>query len=157
MYQLSIALFAVAAVAGLTMAIMHFRGTSPPKTVLAVLHGLFAASGLVVLLLALIKTGFGGKPGIAFGLLVAAALGGFVLLSSHVKQTATALGARGGSCPVGGRGLRHPVAGATGVDELSSRRGGCAVRQLPAPARYEVYYNPSRSMFGASYTPSSGG
>ena len=87
MYQLSIALFAVAAVAGLTMAIMHFRGTSPPKTVLAVLHGLFAASGLVVLLLALIKTGFGGKPGIAFGLLVVAALGGFVLLSSHVKQT----------------------------------------------------------------------
>ena len=86
MYQLSLALFAVAAVAGLTMAIMHFRGTSPPKTVLAVLHGLFAASGLIVLLLALIKTGFGGKPGIAFGLLVAAALGGFVLVSSHVQQ-----------------------------------------------------------------------
>jgi glucose uptake protein GlcU len=86
MYQLSLGLFAVAAVAGLTMAIMHFRGTSPPKTALAVLHGLFAASGLVVLLLALIKAGFGGKPGIAFGLLVAAALGGFVLLSSHVKQ-----------------------------------------------------------------------
>ena len=86
MYQLSLVLFAVAAVAGLTMAIMHFRGTSPPKTALAVLHGLFAASGLVVLLLALIKAGFGGKPGIAFGLLAAAALGGFVLLSSHVKQ-----------------------------------------------------------------------
>lgn len=86
MYQLSLALFAVAAVAGLTMAIMHFRGTSPPKVALAVLHGLFAASGLVVLLLALIKAGFGGKPGIAFGLLVAAALGGFVLLSSHAKQ-----------------------------------------------------------------------
>jgi hypothetical protein len=86
MYQLSLALFAVAAVAGLIMAIMHFRGTSPPKTALAVLHGLFAASGLVVLLLALIKAGFGGKPGIAFGLLAAAALGGFVLLSSHVKQ-----------------------------------------------------------------------
>jgi hypothetical protein len=86
MYGLSLALFAVAAVAGLIMAIMHFRGTSPPKTVLAVLHGLFAASGLVVLLLALIKVGFGGKPGIAFGLLAAAALGGFVLLSSHAKQ-----------------------------------------------------------------------
>ena len=86
MYQLSLVLFAVAAVAGLTMAIMHFRGTSPPKTVLAVLHGLFAASGLVVLLLALINAGFGGKPGLAFGLLAAAALGGFVLLSSHVKQ-----------------------------------------------------------------------
>ncbi len=86
MYGLSLALFAVAAVAGLTMAIMHFRGTSPPRTVLAVLHGLFAASGLVVLLLALIKVGFGGKPGIAFGLLVVAALGGFALLSFHAKK-----------------------------------------------------------------------
>jgi glucose uptake protein GlcU len=86
MYQLSLGLFAVAAVAGLTMAIMHFRGTSPPKTVLAVLHGLFAASGLVVLLLALIKAGFGGKPGIAFGLLAVAALGGFALLGSHVQK-----------------------------------------------------------------------
>jgi hypothetical protein len=85
MFQLSLGLFAVAAVAGLTMAIMHFRGTSPPKTVLAVLHGLFAASGLVVLLLTLLKAGFGGKPGIAFGLLVAAALGGFVLVSSHAQ------------------------------------------------------------------------
>lgn len=86
MYQLPLALFAIAALAGLTMAIMHFRGTNPPKTVLAVLHGLFAASGLIVLLLALIKTGFDGKPGIAFGLLVAAALGGFVLLGSHVQK-----------------------------------------------------------------------
>ena len=65
MIQLSLLLFAVAAVAGLTMAVMHFRGVSPPKVALAVLHGLFAASGLVLLLLALIKTGFGGRPGIA--------------------------------------------------------------------------------------------
>jgi hypothetical protein len=86
--QISLVLFAIAAVAGLVMAIQHFRGQSPPKTALAVLHGLFAASGLVLVLLALLKTGFGGKAGIAFGILVAAALGGFVLLSSHVKQRA---------------------------------------------------------------------
>ena len=86
MIQTSLILFAVAAVAGLTMAIMHFRGVSPPKTALAVLHGLFAASGLVVLLMALIKTGFGGTMGIALGLLVVAALGGFVLLSYHAKK-----------------------------------------------------------------------
>jgi hypothetical protein len=86
MIQLSLLLFAVAAVAGLTMAIMHFRGFSPPKPVLAVLHGLFAASGLVVLLLALIKTGFTGKPAIAAGLLVVAALGGFGLLSWHARN-----------------------------------------------------------------------
>jgi hypothetical protein len=86
MIPLSLILFAIAAVGGLTMAVMHFRGVSPPKTVLAVLHGLFAASGLVVLLLALIKTGFGGKAGIALGLLVVAALGGFGLLSYHAKN-----------------------------------------------------------------------
>ena len=86
MIQLSLVLFAVAAVAGLIMAVMHFRGFSPPKPVLAALHGLFAASGLVVLLMALIKTGFGGKPGIALGLLVVAALGGFGLLSFHAKN-----------------------------------------------------------------------
>ena len=85
MIQLSLVLFTVAAIAGLTMAIMHFRGISPPRVVLALLHGLFAASGLVVLLLALIKAGFSGKPGIAFGLLVVAALGGFTLLSFHAR------------------------------------------------------------------------
>ena len=88
MFRISLVLFAVAAVAGLVMAILHFKGQSPPKAVLAALHGLFAAAGLVVLLLALLKTGFSGKPGIAFGVLVAAALGGFALLSSHVKQRA---------------------------------------------------------------------
>lgn len=86
MIKLSLILFAVAALGGLTMAVMHFRGISPPRPVLAVLHGLFAASGLVVLLLALIKTGFGGKPGIALGLLVVAALGGFALLGFHAKN-----------------------------------------------------------------------
>ena len=85
MIPLSLILFAVAAVAGLTMAIMHFRGVSPPRTMLAVLHGLFAASGLVVLLLALIKVGFAGKAGVALGLLVVAALGGFALVSFHAK------------------------------------------------------------------------
>lgn len=86
MIQLSLILFAVAALGGLAMAIMHFRGVSPPRPVLAVLHGLFAASGLVVLLLALIKTGFGGKAGIALGVLVVAALGGFALLSFHARN-----------------------------------------------------------------------
>jgi hypothetical protein len=120
MYQLSLGLFAVAAVAGLTMAIMHFRGTSPPKTVLAVLHGLFAASGLIVLLLALIKAGFGGKPGIAFGRLAAAALGGFVLVSSHVQKKRLPSGL-GWVIPCWQSRLRHLGAGAIGVDELIRR------------------------------------
>jgi hypothetical protein len=88
MYRLSILLFAIAAVAGLTMAVMHFRKASPPLPVLAVLHGGFAASGLIVLLLALVKVGMHGAPAIATGLLVVAALGGFGLLSFHLRGRA---------------------------------------------------------------------
>ncbi len=88
MFRISILLFAIAALAGLTMAVMHFRKATPPLPVLAVLHGGFAASGLVVLLLALIRIGMHGAPALALGLLAAAALGGFALLSFHVRGRA---------------------------------------------------------------------
>lgn len=88
MYRASILPFAVAAVAGLTMAVMHFKKRLPPRPVLAVLHGFFAASGLVVLLLAVVKAGVQGAPTIALGLLVVAALGGFGLLSFHLRGRA---------------------------------------------------------------------
>jgi len=81
-------LFAVAAVGGLTMAIMHFRGSTPPRPLLAAAHGVFAAAGLVVLLLAVMKIGTGGGAGIALGLFVLAALGGFTLLSFHLRGRA---------------------------------------------------------------------
>ncbi len=88
MYRLSILLFAIAAVAGLIMAVAHFRKATPPRAVLAALHGVFAAAGLVVLLLALMKVGMHGAPAIALGLLVIAALGGFGLLSFHLRGRA---------------------------------------------------------------------
>ena len=85
MFNIAIGLFAVAAVIGLTMAIGHFRGQTPPKLALPLLHGLFAASGLVVLLLAVIRIGQGGTPAIALCLFLVAALGGFTLLSFHLR------------------------------------------------------------------------
>jgi glucose uptake protein GlcU len=88
MYRVSILLFAIAAVAGLVMAVSHFRRAALPRPALAILHGVFAASGLIVLLLAVIKAGMQGAPAIALGVLVAAALGGFVLLSSHLRGRA---------------------------------------------------------------------
>jgi hypothetical protein len=88
MVRYSILLFALAALAGLTMAVMHFRKATPPLPVLAVLHGGFAASGLVILLLAVIKAGMQGTSAIALGILVAAALGGFGLLSFHIRGRA---------------------------------------------------------------------
>ncbi len=85
MLMLAVILFAVAALAGVSMAIMHFRGHTPPRPVLAVLHGLFAASGLLTLLLATLKVGMGGATGASLGLFLLAALGGFFLLSFHVR------------------------------------------------------------------------
>jgi glucose uptake protein GlcU len=88
MYRVSILLFAIAAVAGVIMAVSHFRKAALPRPALAALHGVFAASGLIVLLLAVIKAGMQGAPAIALGVLVVAALGGFVLLSSHLRGRA---------------------------------------------------------------------
>lgn len=85
MFILAIVLFALAAVVGLAMALAHVRGQTPPRAVSAVLHGLFAASGLVILLIAVATAGTGGGAGLALGLFLLAALGGFTLLSFHLR------------------------------------------------------------------------
>ncbi len=85
MFEFAIVLFAIAALGGATMAVLHFRGQSPPKLALAAVHGVFAAAGLVVLLVAMLQVGTGGAQGIALGLFVVAALGGFALLSFHLR------------------------------------------------------------------------
>ena len=88
MFKIAIVLFALAAVLGLFMAVAHFRGQTPPKIAVALLHGLFAASGLVVLLLGVMQVGMSGKPAIALCLFLVAALGGFTLLSFHLRGRA---------------------------------------------------------------------
>jgi hypothetical protein len=75
---LIVVLFAIAAVIGLTMAIAAFQGKFPPVPS-AVLHGLLAASALVLLLIAVLSQGFAGPAAWALGLFVIAALGGFTL------------------------------------------------------------------------------
>jgi hypothetical protein len=85
MITYALILFAIAAVGGATMAVMHFRGQTPPRLALAVLHGALAAAGLVVLLVAVMGTGVSGAPALALGLFVLAALGGFGLLSFHLR------------------------------------------------------------------------
>ena len=88
MFKIAILLFAVAAVIGLSMAVAHFRGKTPPKLAVALLHGVFAACGLVVLLLGVMQVVMTGKPAIALGLFLVAALGGFTLLSFHLRGRA---------------------------------------------------------------------
>ena len=85
---LIIAIFAVAALIGLTMAIAAFRGNFPPVPS-AVLHGVFAATGLVLLLVAVFAKGAAGAALWALGFFLVAAVGGFVMaLGFHARGKA---------------------------------------------------------------------
>jgi hypothetical protein len=79
-----IVLFALAAAGGLFLAFLRFTG-KPLPTVIAVLHGLIAASGLVALGTAVLEGGAPQPARIALGLFVLAALGGFFLFSFQLR------------------------------------------------------------------------
>ena len=82
-------LFAIAALGGATLATLHFRGRSPLPMPLALLHGLLAASGLALLVIAaLTQPGFGGLPLASLVIFLIAALGGFYLFSHHLRGRA---------------------------------------------------------------------
>ena len=78
-------LFALGALGGLVMAVRSFQGQSLPVP-LAVLHGLFGASGLVLLICGVLAGLGGGTARIALIVLLVAALGGFYLLSFHLRK-----------------------------------------------------------------------
>jgi len=80
----SIVLFALAAVGGITIIALYKRGTlSLP---LALVHGAFAASGLVVLIIAAVQGQTTTMGNAALGLFVVAALGGLYLIYSHLTK-----------------------------------------------------------------------
>ena len=82
-------LFAIAALGGATLATLHFRGRTPLPMPLALLHGVLAASGLVLLIAAaLTQPGFGGLALVALVIFVLAALGGFYLFAHHLRGRA---------------------------------------------------------------------
>ena len=84
MLTLSIVLFALAAVLGLTVAVALFKKKETSKPVVLA-HGAAGAAGLVLLLLyALAHTE--RRLTIAIGLFVVAALGGFVLLANDLRR-----------------------------------------------------------------------
>jgi len=99
--------FTAAAVGGLTMGVMRFKGAPTPPVWLAVGHGLGAATGLVILVYACLMTDVPSQAKMAATLFVLAALGGFTmafgyharqlalpkgLLVAHAVTAATALG-----------------------------------------------------------------
>ncbi|MBO9702044.1 MAG: hypothetical protein J7604_17685 [Sporocytophaga sp.] len=78
----SIILFAVAAVFGLILLIAVFKNQPTPKPVVF-FHGLIAASGLGVLAFDVIKS---GQNKLSLFLFIAAALGGFTMLTVDLKK-----------------------------------------------------------------------
>ena len=77
--------FAIAALGGITLATLHLRQKGLPMP-LALGHGLIAAAGLVVLIVAVVGGSTGSVVKVSLALFVIAALGGFVLFSFHLRR-----------------------------------------------------------------------
>jgi hypothetical protein len=81
------ALLAIAALGGLTMAGIRFRGKPQPPTWLAMLHGFLSAAALTLLLYAYFTVGLPALASWALLLfLIAAAGGAFLNLNYHWKM-----------------------------------------------------------------------
>lgn len=85
MLNIAIGLFLLAAVAGIIMATQVFRGRTPTVAI-AALHGPLAAIALLMVFWLWMQSGASQVMSIGLGLLVVAALGGFFLLSFHVRN-----------------------------------------------------------------------
>ena len=87
MLQTATALFAIAALGGVVMAVIRLGAKRNPPAWLAMVHGLLAGAGLTLLAYAALVAGIPGTAQIALVLLVLAAAGGaFMNLVYHWKQ-----------------------------------------------------------------------
>jgi hypothetical protein len=78
-------LFALAALVGITLAALHLKKKDVSVS-LALVHGLAAAVGLVLLIIAVVQMSSAGPVGVALAIFVIAALGGFVLFAMHLMR-----------------------------------------------------------------------
>src|SRR5262245_18005353 len=84
----ALVLFALAALGGLTMAVMRLRGAERPPTGLALAHGALAAAGLIALIVAVLNMAEPGAARTALMVFILAALGGFFLFVQHIQKKA---------------------------------------------------------------------
>jgi hypothetical protein len=91
MLMTAVILFAVAAVLGIVLASSHLKGKFPPIA-FALVHGILAASGLVILILSVVRAAEAGMGTYSLVFFVIAALGGFVLVSYHLRKRALPVG-----------------------------------------------------------------
>ena len=86
---IALVLFGLAALGGLVMAGIVFRGAERPPTAIALVHGAAAAAGLIALIVAVVMGA--GVPGLARTALIVfivAAAGGFFLFAQHMQKKA---------------------------------------------------------------------
>jgi hypothetical protein len=84
MLEIALAFFLTGAVAGIFLAFRHFTAKPLPMPV-AIVHGLAGATGLVILLLAVLADPTFGAAGYALCVLLGAAVLGFVNFSFHLR------------------------------------------------------------------------
>ena len=78
-------LFALAALGGIILATLHLKQNDAPVS-LALVHGLAAAVGLVLLIIVVTQMPSTGLAGVALVIFLIAALGGFVLFAMHLMR-----------------------------------------------------------------------
>jgi hypothetical protein len=85
MITVAAVLFALAAMGGLTLAYLHTSGKRVPVP-FGLVHGAFAAAGLVTFVIGLAGVPYGGLAIASVVLFLAAAGGGLVLFTFHLRS-----------------------------------------------------------------------
>ncbi len=85
---IALVLFGLAALGGLYMAAVRFRGAERPPTAIALVHGAAAAAGLIALIVAVVGATVPGLARTALVVFIVAALGGFFLFAQHLQKKA---------------------------------------------------------------------
>ena len=83
---IALVLFAIAAVGGLAIAVMRFKGKPYPGMGLALVHGAVAAAGLVALIALVAQAQHPSAATTALVLFLIAAIGGFGLFFHHLRK-----------------------------------------------------------------------
>jgi hypothetical protein len=86
--NIALVLFAVAAVGGIVLALIRFKGKPYPPLALALVHGAVAAAGLVTLIALVAQHQGTSSATTALVLFLIAALGGFGLFFHHIRKVA---------------------------------------------------------------------
>lgn len=87
--QAAVIVLVLAAIGGLTLAVIRLRGAPWPPLWLALMHGAVAATGIGLLIYAAVSPGIPTLAQVALGIFILAALGGAVLLLGfHLQRKA---------------------------------------------------------------------